>query len=166
MSTIQSAPTESAPMSLEQELNNLLKERMKARDSEAVGVIRMIKSRVLEQKKSADFSGEVTDELVLKVIATYVKQMKKALVEYERMGADGNDQAEGLKFEIAFLEPFLPKKLDEAATRELVAAAAARESIADPKQMGRLIGAVMKTHRDQVEPALVKQFAQEILTGS
>ena len=166
MSTIQSAATESLSMPLEQELNNLLKERMKARDGEAVGVIRMIKSRIMEQKKSPDFSGDVTDELVIKVIATYVKQMKKALQEYERMGENGNQQAAGLKFEIAFLEPFLPKKLDEAATRDLVAAAAARESISDPKQMGRLIGAVMKTHRDQVEPALVRQLAQQLLSGT
>ena len=36
--------------------------------------------------------------------------------------------------------------------------------ITDPKQAGRLVGDVMKTHRGQVEAADVKRIAEELPT--
>ena len=150
-------------MALEEDLNTRLKECMKARDTQAVNVLRMVKSRILEKKKASGFEGEVSDALVLQVIGTYVKQMRKAQAEYGRMGEAGQAQAEALGFEITFLEPYLPTKLDRAATHGLVSAVIESQGIADPRQVGRVIGAVMKTHRDQVDPAVVREIAQELL---
>ncbi len=152
-------------MAFEDELNARLKERMKARDAQAVNVLRMVKSRILEKKKASGFEGEVGDALVLQVIGTYVKQMRKAQAEYVRMGEAGQAQAEGLAFEITFLEPYLPSKLDREATHALVSAAIESQGIADSRQVGRVIGTVMKTHRDQVDPALVREIAQGLLTS-
>ena len=68
-----------------------------------------------------------------------------------------------LKYEIEYLSPFLPTKLGEAETFKLVAEVQEREGINEAKMMGRLIGAVMKSHKDQVDPALVRKAAEQLL---
>jgi uncharacterized protein YqeY len=50
---------------------------------------------------------------------------------------------------------------DEA--RAAVKAAIAELGTADPKQAGRVVGAVMKKHKGLVDAALVKQLAEEAL---
>lgn len=152
-------------MSLDSELTERMKAAMRARDGRTVDLIRMIRTRVKERETAAGFEGTIDDPLVLEVIAAYVKQMTKAIGEYERAGAAGQEAIEQLRFEIAYLEPFLPSRLDEAATRQLVAEAIAAEGIADPRQAGRVVGVVMRTHRDVVDAQTVRRLAQEILGG-
>ena len=38
--------------------------------------------------------------------------------------------------------------------------------VTDPKQVGRLVGDVMKTHKGQVEATDVKRIAEELLAGA
>jgi uncharacterized protein YqeY len=66
---------------------------------------------------------------------------------------------------MAFCEGYLPKGLDEAAVRALVQERIRALGIADAKQVGRLVGDVMKTHKGQVEATEVKRVAEELLKG-
>ncbi len=150
-------------MPLDNELTERMKAAMKARDQRTLDVIRMIKSRVKERQTAPGFSGEVDDALITDVIATYVKQMEKAAAEYERLGPQGAAAVEQLRFEIDYLKPFLPEKMDRDETRALLREIAAAQGITDKKQAGRLVGAAMKTHRDQLDPALAREVADELL---
>jgi Asp-tRNA(Asn)/Glu-tRNA(Gln) amidotransferase B subunit len=38
-------------------------------------------------------------------------------------------------------------------------------AIGDPKQIGRLVGDIMKSHKGQVDAAEVKRIAEELLRG-
>jgi uncharacterized protein YqeY len=71
--------------------------------------------------------------------------------------------AEQLRFEITYLSDFLPKKLDEARTRELVRAKLSELGVTDPKQAGRVMGALMKEHKDGLDSALTKRVVEEEL---
>src|SRR3989441_8229306 len=152
-------------MPLEQELNDRLTRAIKDRDMRTADVLRMVKARLQERRTAKGFSGAVDDPLVLDVIGAYRKQLQKALAEYEKVGERGAAQAEQLRFEIALCEGYLPKGLDDAALRALVRERLASLGIADPKQVGRLVGDVMKTHKGQVEAADVKRIAEELLQG-
>jgi Asp-tRNA(Asn)/Glu-tRNA(Gln) amidotransferase B subunit len=55
--------------------------------------------------------------------------------------------------------------MDEPALRALVGERLRALGIADPKQVGRLVGDVMKTHKGQVEARDVKRVAEELLRG-
>ncbi len=151
-------------MSLLEDLDARMKAAMRAKDRRTLNLIRMVKTRIKERETAAGFEGEVDDALVLDVIAAYVKQMKKAMVDYERAGDAGREGVEQLRFEVAYLEPFLPQKLGEAQTRELVRATIDSLGVTDPRQVGRVMGAVMKAHRDEVEPGLVRRLAEELLS--
>jgi len=152
-------------MALEQTLNDQLTRAIKDKDPRTANVLRMLKTRLQERRTAKGFGGEVDDALVLDVIGAYRKQLQKALGEFESLGERGAEQAAQLRFEIGFCEGFLPKGMDETAVRALVAERVAALGIADPKQVGRLVGDVMKTHKGQVDAADVKRIAEELLRG-
>jgi uncharacterized protein YqeY len=150
---------------LEGALDAALTQAIRARDARTAGVVRMLKTRLAERRTARGASGALDDAAVLDVIAAYRKQMQKALAEYEKLGARGAEAAEQLRFEIAFCERYRPAAMDEAALRALVEERRAALGLTDARQVGRLVGDVMKTHRGQVEAADVKRVAEEILRG-
>jgi uncharacterized protein YqeY len=152
-------------MGLEQTLNDTLQKAMRDRDTRTADVVRMVKTRLTERRTAKGFAGEVDDALVLDVIGAYRKQLQKALAEFEKVGERGAAQVAQLRFEIAFLERYLPRGLDDATLRALVKERLAALSLGDAKQVGRLVGDVMRTHKGQVEAADVKRIAEELLSG-
>jgi uncharacterized protein YqeY len=152
-------------MALEQTLNETLTQAIKAKDTRTADVVRMIKTRIQERRSAKGFAGEIDDAAVVDVIGAYRKLLQKALPDYEKAGERGAAQAEQLRFEIAFCERFLPKTMDEAAVRALVQERIRALGLGDPKQVGRLVGDIMKTHKGQVEAGDVKRVAEELLKG-
>jgi uncharacterized protein YqeY len=152
-------------MGIEQALDDTLRQAIKDRDMPTANVVRMIKARLTERTTAKGFAGAVDDALLLDVVGAYRKQLQKALVEYERAGDRGAQQAAQLRFEIAFCERYLPRTMDEAALRALVRERQAALGISDAKQVGRLVGDVMKSHKGQVEATHVKRIAEELLGG-
>jgi uncharacterized protein len=152
-------------MPLEQQLSDTLTKAMKEKDAPTADVVRMIKSKIGERRTAKGFSGTVDDALVLDVIGAYRKQLQKALVEFEKIGERGAAHAAQLRFELEFCERYLPRGMDETALRALVRERLDALKIADAKQVGRLVGDVMKTHKGQVEAADVKRLAEEMLKG-
>ena len=152
-------------MALEQTLNETLTQAIKAKDARTADVVRMLKTKVQERRTAKGASGQVDDALVLEVIGAYRKQLQKALAEFDKVGERGAAQAAVLRFEIEFCERYLPKTMDEAGVRVLVKERIAALGIADPKQAGRLVGDIMKTHKGQVDAGDVKRVAEELLKG-
>jgi uncharacterized protein YqeY len=152
-------------MALEQELTNRLTQAIKSKDARTADVVRMLKTRLQERRTAKGFSGQIDDALVLDVIGAYRKQLQKAIAEYEKVGERGAAQAALLRFEQEFCEGYLPKGMDDAAVRALVKERLAALGIADAKQVGRLVGDIMKTHKGQVEAGDVKRIAEELLKG-
>jgi uncharacterized protein len=152
-------------MSLEQTLTDTLTQAIRAKDTRTADVVRMLKSRLTERRTSKGFTGQVDDALVLDVIGAYRKSLQKALPDYEKAGERGQAQAAQLRFEIEFCERFLPRGLDDAALRALVRERLGALGVTDAKQVGRVVGDVMKTHKGQVEAADVKRIAEEQLQG-
>ena len=152
-------------MALEQQLTAELTQAIRAKDTRTADVVRMLKTRLQERRTAKGFTGQVDDALVTDVIGAYRKQLQKALAEYDKVGDKGAAQAAVLRFEIEFCERYLPKTMDEAGVRALVKDRIAALGMTDPKQVGRLVGDIMKTHKGQVEAGDVKRVAEELLKG-
>ncbi|MCP4602025.1 MAG: GatB/YqeY domain-containing protein [Proteobacteria bacterium] len=150
-------------MSIEEELNVRLKNAMRAKNAKELDVLRMVKTQAQAKKTSPGFSGEVDDAFWTDVIVRYVKQQKKALIEFEKAGDKGKEGMENLKYEIEYFTPFLPKLKGEDEVREIVKQAIAETGVEGVKMAGRVIGWVMKSHRDEVDAAMVKRIATEEL---
>ena len=95
-------------MSIEQDLDQQLKQALRDKDQPTLDVVRMIKSKVQERRTAKGFSGEVDDALLRDVIGAYRKQLQKAVEEYEKIGERGVEQITKLRFEIGFASRFLP----------------------------------------------------------
>ena len=152
-------------MGLEQQLTDTLTKAMKDKDLRTADAVRMLKTKLQERRTAKGFSGTVDDALVLDVIGAYRKQLQKALAEYDKLGERGAAQAAQLRFEIALCERYLPRGMDDGALRALVQARITALGVTDPKQAGRLVGDVMKSHKGQVEAGDVKRIAEELLGG-
>jgi uncharacterized protein len=151
-------------MSLYESLEQKLHEAIKARDLRSADCLRMLKAKLIEKRTSPGFKGELTDAIVRDVAATYVKQLSRSIQEFEKAGDAGREHIEKIKWEVDFLSGYLPKHLDEGTTRKIVEEAIAQSGVTDPAQSGRVIGVVMKSHKDEVDPVLVRKLIEEILS--
>jgi uncharacterized protein len=153
-------------MSIEAQLNDLLKEAMRARDPRTADCIRMIKTKHMERRTAAGFKGPLDDGLWADVVASYQKQLRKAREEYAAIGERGADALPQLDFEITFCARFLPQAASDDEVRAAVNETIARLAISDPKQAGRVMGEIMKANKGKFEPTTVKRLVDEALAGA
>src|SRR4051812_14762747 len=125
-------------MSIEVQLNDLLKDAMRAKDARTADCIRMIKTKHMERRTAAGFKGPLDDSLWLDVVTAYQKQVRKAREEYAALGERGADALPQLDFEIGFCARFLPQVAGEDEVRAAVRETIARLAATDPKQAGRV----------------------------
>jgi uncharacterized protein len=151
-------------MAIREDIEARLKQARRDRDERIKNVIGMIKNKVLMELKSG--SGRQEDDTLWKeVLASYAKQLRKALAELEKAGERGAEAREETRFELEFCEAFLPQKLDEAGTEALVRKVAAEHGITDAKGLGKLMGILMKEHRDTLDGQLARTVASRVLSG-
>jgi uncharacterized protein YqeY len=151
-------------MTIKDELAIELRDAMKAKDAPRRDVIRQIETEISLARSDPGFTGVVDDDLYRKVIASYVKKMDKSRAEYEAMGDRGRAMAEKLAYEVEYLGRWLPKKLGEPETREMVRVVITGLGVAgDPKAAGQVMGALMKAHGRDLDGALVSRIVAEEL---
>ena len=150
-------------MGIRDELKAELKDAMRAKDTLRLNAIRQVETEVAAVKTAPGFSGEVDDALYEQVVAAYVKKMAKALKEYEGFGEQARHQVEPLRYEVDYFSRWLPKVLDEAATRELISATIAELGVTGVAQAGRVTGQIMKQHKGEVDGGLVNRLVRELL---
>jgi uncharacterized protein YqeY len=151
-------------MTIKEDLAQELQDAMRAQDGPRRDVIRQVETEIAVAKSQPGFEGEVDDELYRTVIAAYVKKMDKARDEYVEIGERGAALAEKLGYEVRYLSRWLPSKLDETATRDLVKAAIVELGVGgDEKATGRVIGHVMKTYGKDLDGGLVNRVVREEL---
>ncbi len=152
-------------MTIEEELDVELKEAMRARDKQRLDAVRAVKTDMGKKITEPGFSGEVDDELYVEVIGAFTKRMQKTLPEYESLGERGQAMVDKLTWEVEYLSRWLPTKLDEAATRALVATVIDELGAEDVTAKGQVMGRLMKEHKDELDGALVNRVVGELLAG-
>jgi uncharacterized protein len=126
-------------MSLAAKIDDQIKEAMKAKETERLGVLRMLKSALkysVIEKYGAD--GIAKDEDVIAVVRKEIKKRQDSIEAFTKGGRA--DQAAQEQAEIKILETYLPQAMSEAELETLVKAVIAELKATDKKAMG----AVMK----------------------
>ena len=146
------------------ELKAEFTDAMKTKDAARRDVIRQVNAEITLRKAEPGFDGDLSDDVYREVIGSYVKKMDKARREYEDLGERGAEMAAKLAYEVDYLSRWLPSKLGEDETRALVDATIADLGVAgDPKAAGRVIGMLMKDHKDELDGALANRLVREAL---
>ena len=150
-------------MPIENQIADMLKEAMRARDSRTADCLRMVKTKHMERRTASGFKGPLDDALWLDVIASYQKQLRKTREEYVAVGERGAAALPQIDFEIELCGRFLPKAAGDEEVRAAVLEGIARLGMTDSKQIGRLVGEIMKANKGRFEPATVKRLAEQEL---
>lgn len=123
-----------------------LKESMKAGDGARTSTLRMIMARLKDMDIAARPKGVtgIPDDEITGMLRGMVKSRRESVVLYEQ----GNRPELAAKevAEIAVIEGFLPKAMDEGALAEAVDAAVAESGAAGPKDMGKVMAALKAKH--------------------
>lgn len=143
--------------------NERLKDALKRKDAPVAAVIRGVKTRLQLRQAQKGPGTELTDAVVLEEITAYVGQMSKAVAEFEKVGERGVEKAAQARYEIDYLSEFLPKKLTADETETLVKNAITELGLTSQKETGKLVGALMKTHKATLDANLAKSIANRLL---
>ncbi|MBQ1868027.1 GatB/YqeY domain-containing protein [Selenomonas sp.] len=148
-------------MSLKEQLTNDMKEAMKNHDKDRLAVIRMVRGAIRQQE--IDGQKELGDEDVIAVLSKEVKMRKDSMEEFKKGGRE--DLVEKTQAEIDVLMPYLPAQLSEEEVRELVKAAVEQTGAATPKDMGKVMGALMPKVKGRADGKLVNTIVRSFLQG-
>lgn len=149
-------------MSLEQTIQEDIKNAMKARDKVATNAVRAIKGEILLSKTAENGSGEVSDVDVLKMIQKLIKQRKESAEEYSAAGRQ--DLADNELAEAAVMEKYLPKQLTEAEVEKEVKEIIARTGASSMKDMGKVMGEATKALAGKSDGRTISTVVKRLLS--
>ena len=136
---------------------------MKAGDKERLAAVRLIlakiKDRDIELRTS---SKEIDDDaLVIEVLQKMVKQRRESIELYEKGGREELAAIE--RGELAVIEEFLPRQMDEAETRAAIEAIKSELGAAGLKEMGRVMAELKARHGTVLDMGRASGWVKESL---
>ncbi len=150
-------------MTLMEEMNEALKAAMKAGRKDEVGIYRMLLSEVKRLAIDRKERDEVTDEIVVDAMTKALKSRKESVSQYRAGGRE--DLAEKEETEIAVIEKYLPEALSEDEITALVDEAIAETGAESPKEMGKVMKALMPKVKGRADGKVVSRLVTERLRG-
>ena len=126
-------------MSLETQLNSDIAAEMKARDTVRLGTFRMLKTALTNKSIEKGRALDAAEEL--QVVASLVKQRRDSIEQFT--AGNRPDLVEKEQAEIAVLETLLPPAASDADIAAAVELAMAETGAAGPKDIGKVMKAVM-----------------------
>jgi uncharacterized protein YqeY len=126
-------------MDLNEQIASDLTAAMKAKDAPRLSALRMLKAAVMN--KGVEKGRDLEDAEVLQVVASLVKQRRDSIEQFTKGGR--SDLVDKETREIAILEHYLPPAVTAEEIDAAVAAAIAETGASSPKDMGKVMKAVM-----------------------
>ena len=136
---------------------------MKSRDADTLSTLRMLKTALMEARTRLSKDSVLTVDEEIEVLQRYVKKRRETLDEMKKLGRD--DLVAKEQAEIDVTSRYLPQPLGEDEVRAIVQAAVASTGAAGPKDMGKVMGAIMPQVKGKAEGGLVSRLVKEALGG-
>lgn len=147
-------------MGIYEQVGEELRQAMRARDKARTSALRNIRAALQTTAKETG-ADTLPDEESLSVLRRLAKQRAESIEAYEQGGR--TEQAEAEKAELAVIEGFLPTLADEQTTREWVREAIETSGATSARDVGKVMGVLMKQHRDAIDGKLANRIARELL---
>ncbi len=138
---------------------------MKAKDQCAVSTLRLILAALKDRDIAARGKGRsegIGEEEILDMLQKMVRQRRDSIEMFEKGGRQ--DLVDKESAEIAVIEGFLPKQLDETELRDAVAEVIGELEAATIKDMGRVMGALKERYAGRMDFGRASALAKERLT--
>lgn len=149
-------------MSIMEDVSSLLTQAMKAREAVRTSALRGIRAAFLNEMKK-DGAESLSDESAVQILRRLEKQHQESIESFRAGGREARAQAEAEQLSV--VREFLPALADAERTRAWVQAAIEASGASTPNDMGRVMGALMKAHRGEVDGRLAREIAAKLLAG-
>ena len=147
--------------SLKDRLDADLKEAQKARDSIRVNVIRMLKTTI--KNREVEKIGELTDQELLQAVNSQIKTRMEAIEGFKKGGRD--EQVKKEEAELEILKAYLPAQLSKEEIVALIEKAVTESGAAGPRDMGKVMKALMGDVTGKADGKLVSELVKEKLSS-
>jgi len=150
---------------LRDDINNAVKEAMKAKEERKLSTLRMVNSTIKNADIEARGQGKppLSDADLLGVLQKMIKQRQEAAELYDKGGRA--ELAAQEREEIAVITSYLPKQMSDDEVKAAISAAITETSAAVMKDMGKVIGALKAKYTGQMDFAKASSLVKAALTA-
>jgi uncharacterized protein YqeY len=150
---------------LRDQINDALKEAMKAKNERAVSTLRMVNSTLKNADIEARGAGKpaIADADVLAILQKMIKQRQESVELYKKGARE--DLVKQEEEEIAIISGYLPKQMSDAEMGSAIDAAVAETGASGMKDMGKVIGVLRGKYAGQMDMAKASALVKAKLAG-
>ena len=150
---------------LRDDINNAVKEAMKAKSERKLSTLRMVNSTIKNADIAARGEGKppLSDGDLLSVLQKMIKQRQESVELYDKGGRA--ELAAQEREEIEIITAYLPKQMSEAEVKAAIASVIAETNAAGVKDMGKVIGALKAKFAGQMDFGKASGLVKAALTA-
>jgi uncharacterized protein len=148
---------------LRDEINNSLKDAMKAGDKRRVSTLRLVNSEILKRETSAAERLKLNDPEILDVMGKMIKQCQESLDIAEKAGRA--DLATEAREEIGIISGFMPKHLSDIEAGEAISSLIRELEAETLKDMGRTMTALKERFAGRMDFGKASAMVKKLLAG-
>ena len=152
-------------MGLREQINDRVKEAMKAKDQKRLGTLRLINAAIKDRDIAArsETSRELLgDDDLLGLFAKMIKQREDSIAAYE--AGNRPELAQNERDEIAIIREFMPRQMSAEETRAAIAKVIAETGAASVKDMGKVMNALKERYAGQMDFGKASAAVKSLLT--
>lgn len=148
------------------ELNDAMKNAMKARDQVTTNTVRMIIAKLKEKDIESRGTGgpeKIADTDILSMMQGMIKQRHESQTIYKNAGRDELAATEAA--EIKVIESFLPQQMSDDEIKTIIDALVAELNVVDVRDMGKLMAALKSRYAGQLDMAKASAMVKQKMAG-
>lgn len=149
-------------MALFEQISEDIKAAMKARDRVRLDTLRNIKKVFLEAKTAPGANDTLDDADALKIIQKLAKQGRESAATFAQQNRQ--DLADNELAQVAVIESYLPKQLDEAEIETQVQEIIAATGASGMKDMGKVMGIASKQMAGKADGRAISTIVRRLLS--
>lgn len=151
-------------MSLKERIGEEIKSAMKAKDKIRLETVRGIKKAILEKEVALRPQGQdsLTEEQEIELVAQLAKQRRDSIEQFTNAGR--NDLADKESQELAILETYLPKQLDDTELESVIDEIINSVGATTAKDLGKVMGTAMKELKGKADGKKIQALVKSKLS--
>jgi uncharacterized protein YqeY len=153
-------------MSLRAQLNDAMKEAMKAKDAKRLATVRLVLAALKDRDiaaRSETNKDLVGDDDILTLLAKMIKQREESATAFD--AGNRPEMAAGEREEIAVIRTFMPAQMDDAAMKAAVAAVIADSGAGSIKDMGKVMAVLKEKYAGQMDFSKASAATKDALSA-
>jgi len=148
-------------MSIVDQIKNDVKQAMRDKNKQLLTTLRSLTAEF--KQIEVDTREDITEEQVVSVLAKGIKTRQESEKQYTDAGRE--DLAIVERSEIEIFQKYLPEQLSDAEVEAIVDEAITQTGATSPKDMGKVMGALMSKVKGKADGGVVSSIVKSKLIG-